>query len=183
MSLVVRYVPVVTMCNYSHTLFLERLERLPTGLQYRPAERSRRQLTVGWEVLGLDKETATRIFEEEADKDFVTYRETMYGGQTTKYDKKGNIVDKDGKLVDPDNAEVDDDEEEDEGIRAMCLSAKVAVTHCLWPRDETLSFTETILSVPSAAQRRISLSHAILKRNEYKSRAKMRKYALCAWSI
>ena len=66
-------------------------------------------LTVGWEVLGLDKATATRIFEEEAKEGFVTEREKMYGGQTTKYDKKGNIIDKEGKLVDPENAIGDSD--------------------------------------------------------------------------
>jgi rubredoxin len=61
-------------------------------------------LTVGWEVLGLDKDTATRIFEEEAKDGFVSDRVKMYGGQTTKYDSKGNIIDKEGTLVDPENA-------------------------------------------------------------------------------
>jgi predicted RNA-binding Zn-ribbon protein involved in translation (DUF1610 family) len=61
-------------------------------------------LTVGWEVLGLDKATALRIFEDEAKDGFVTEREKMYGGQSTKYDSKGNILDKQGKLVDPENA-------------------------------------------------------------------------------
>lgn len=70
-------------------------------------------LTVGWEVLGLDKDTATRIFEEEAYEGFKTYRETMYSGQTTKYDKRGNIIDKEGKVVDPENAEGADEEEEE----------------------------------------------------------------------
>jgi rubredoxin len=61
-------------------------------------------LTIGWQVLGLDKETATRIFDEEAKEGFVSDRQKMYGGQSTKYDAKGNIIDKDGKLVDPENA-------------------------------------------------------------------------------
>jgi len=61
-------------------------------------------LTVGWEVLGLDKETATRIFEEEAKEGFISDREKLYGGQSQKYDEKGNKVDRDGNLEDPDNA-------------------------------------------------------------------------------
>jgi hypothetical protein len=68
------------------------------------AGKSQQSLTPGWEVLGLDRETATRIFEEEAEEGFVTDRETMYKGQTTKYDKSGNAIDKEGKLVDPENA-------------------------------------------------------------------------------
>ena len=32
----------------------------------------------------------------------------MYGGQTTKYDKKGRIIDKDGKLANPEEADDDD---------------------------------------------------------------------------
>jgi DNA-directed RNA polymerase subunit RPC12/RpoP len=66
--------------------------------------KNQQTLTVGWEVLGLDKETATRIFEGEAKEGFITEREKMYGGQTRKYDSKGNIIDKEGKLVDPENA-------------------------------------------------------------------------------
>jgi len=66
--------------------------------------KTQQTLTVGWEVLGLDKETATRIFEDEAKEGFVTDREKMYGGQNTKYDAKGNVIDKDGKLLDPENA-------------------------------------------------------------------------------
>lgn len=64
-------------------------------------------------MLGLDEETAMRIFEEEADEGFTTYRETMYGGQTTKYDKHGNALDKEGELADPENAEGGDDDEEE----------------------------------------------------------------------
>jgi len=61
-------------------------------------------LTVGWEVLGLDKDTATRIFEVEADEGFITDRERMYGGQSRKYDSKGNRLNKDDELEDPENA-------------------------------------------------------------------------------
>jgi rubredoxin len=77
--------------------------------------KNQKKLTVGWEVLGLEKDTATRIFGEEAEEGFKTYRETMYSGQTTKYDKKGNIIDKEGKLADPENAEPVDEEEGDVG--------------------------------------------------------------------
>jgi rubredoxin len=66
--------------------------------------KNQKTLTVGWEVLGLDKETATRIFEEEAKDGFISDREKMYGGQTRKYDAKGNTIDKEGNLVDPENA-------------------------------------------------------------------------------
>lgn len=76
--------------------------------------KNQKKLTLGWEVLGLDEDTAKRIYKEEAEEGFATYRETMYGGQTTKYDKKGNIVDKEGKLVDPENAEKDDEPEDDD---------------------------------------------------------------------
>ncbi|KAG7367237.1 hypothetical protein IV203_029908 [Nitzschia inconspicua] len=68
------------------------------------AGKDQQTLTIGWEVLGLDKETATRIFEEEAKDGFVSDREKMYGGQSRKYDKKGNAIDKEGNLVDPANA-------------------------------------------------------------------------------
>lgn len=61
-------------------------------------------LTKGWEVLGLDKETAMGIFVKERNKGFITDRERMYGGQSTKYDDKGNRVDKEGKLEDPETS-------------------------------------------------------------------------------
>lgn len=66
--------------------------------------RGQTSLTVGWEVLGLDKETATRIFEEEKKEGFVTAREAMYGLQTQKYDKSGNRITDDGKLENPEDA-------------------------------------------------------------------------------
>lgn len=70
--------------------------------------KDQQRLTVGWEVLGLDKDTATRIFEEAADEGFISDREKMYGGQSQKYDDKGNRIDDDGSLEDPENAIVDD---------------------------------------------------------------------------
>mmetsp|Transcript_25151 Transcript_25151/g.35422 ORF Transcript_25151/g.35422 Transcript_25151/m.35422 type:complete len:356 (+) Transcript_25151:539-1606(+) len=79
------------------------------------AGKSQDKLTIGWEVLGLDKETATAIFEQEKGEGFVTDRETMYKGQTTKYDKKGRAIDAEGELVNPEEAEADDDEDDSEG--------------------------------------------------------------------
>jgi len=55
-------------------------------------------LTPGWEVLGLDRSKAQEIYNEEAKEGFVSMREAMYGGQTTKYDKKGNVIEKDGNV-------------------------------------------------------------------------------------
>ena len=76
-------------------------------------------LTIGWQVLGLDKETATRIFETEKEEGFVSDREKMYGGQSTRYDAKGNPIDKEGKLIDPENAIEGSDEEKIPASGAM----------------------------------------------------------------
>lgn len=70
--------------------------------------KDQQSLTVGWEVLGLEKDVASRIFEESAEEGFMSEREKMYGGQSTKYDAKGNIIDEDGNLKDPENAIVDE---------------------------------------------------------------------------
>jgi len=76
------------------------------------AGKGQKTLTPGWEVLGLDKDTATRIFEAEAEEGFRTERETMYGGQAQRYDKKGRKLNEDGKLQDPIDSEGDIDDEE-----------------------------------------------------------------------
>lgn len=73
--------------------------------------KNQKGLTVGWEVLGLDRETAQRIFDEEAKEGFVSAREAMYGGQTTKYDKNGNIINDDGSLKDPSAAAKNDEDD------------------------------------------------------------------------
>jgi rubrerythrin len=70
--------------------------------------KNQKSLTVGWEVLGLDRATAERIFKEEAKEGFVTEREAMYGLQTQKYDKKGRRLDKEGSLENPEEADGDD---------------------------------------------------------------------------
>jgi rubrerythrin len=77
--------------------------------------KNQKDLTVGWEVLGLDRATAERIFKEEAKEGFVTDREAMYGLQTQKYDKKGHRIDKEGKLENPEESVKDDDKPGDDG--------------------------------------------------------------------
>jgi len=103
-------------CKFSNTLLLSAVTFRAIGeAAYRSTVlnggKNQKTLTVGWEVLGLDKETAQRIFDEAAKEGFISERETMYGGQTRKYDKKGNQLDDEGKTVDPE-AEGDDAEEE-----------------------------------------------------------------------
>lgn len=78
------------------------------------AGKKQKSLTSGWQVLGLDKSVAERIYNEEAEEGFLSDREAMYGGQTTIYDKKGRAVDSDGKLKNPGEAD-DDEDEDDEG--------------------------------------------------------------------
>jgi len=63
--------------------------------------KSQTSLTEGWQTLGLDRDTAQRIFNNEAEEGFALDRETMYGGQKRRYDKKGRLLNKDGKLDDP----------------------------------------------------------------------------------
>ncbi len=75
--------------------------------------KGQKSLTQGWQVLGLDKETATRIYEVEAKNGFLTDREKMYGGQSTKYDAKGRAIDKEGILVDPEDQKAASDEGSD----------------------------------------------------------------------
>jgi len=77
--------------------------------------KGQKSLPAGWEVLGLDKDAATRLFDEEKEEGFVTARELMYGGQGRKYDAKGNVIDKEGKRLDaPKEGEEVEEEEEDD---------------------------------------------------------------------
>lgn len=66
--------------------------------------KNQKSLTPGWETLGLDRETAQRIFDDEAKEGFISAREAMYGLQTQKYDKQGRRISKDDTLEDPDEA-------------------------------------------------------------------------------
>ena len=77
------------------------------------AGKGQTSLSPGWQVLGLDKETATRIFEEEAKEGFLSEREKMYGQQARKYDAKGNVIDKEGKPLDAEAATAGDVESEE----------------------------------------------------------------------
>jgi predicted RNA-binding Zn-ribbon protein involved in translation (DUF1610 family) len=70
--------------------------------------KNQQNLTPGWEVLGLSYESATQIWENERKENFMSDRETMYGGQTRKYDKDGRQVKDDGKLVNPEEATEND---------------------------------------------------------------------------
>eukprot|EP00566_Odontella_aurita_P001261 CAMPEP_0113542326 /NCGR_PEP_ID=MMETSP0015_2-20120614/9544_1 /TAXON_ID=2838 /ORGANISM="Odontella" /LENGTH=551 /DNA_ID=CAMNT_0000442369 /DNA_START=292 /DNA_END=1947 /DNA_ORIENTATION=- /assembly_acc=CAM_ASM_000160 len=74
-------------------------------------------LTVGWEVLGLDKETAERIFDEERDAGFVSSKEAKYSRAKLKYDDKGRRVDAAGKVV------IEGDERGEEGDSAKTPEA------------------------------------------------------------
>jgi rubrerythrin len=56
-------------------------------------------LTPGWDLLGLEKDDAQAIFDEEAKQGFVSDREAMYGKQSSRYDEKGRLVDRDGNLI------------------------------------------------------------------------------------
>jgi len=76
------------------------------------AGKNQKSLTPGWEVLGLEKQVAERIFTEEQKEGFVSERESMYGGQTRKYDKEGRQINEKGKLVNPEEANDDDDDDE-----------------------------------------------------------------------
>ena len=96
------------------------------------------KITEGWKVLGLDKETATKIFEETKALGFLSRNElwkkeeedaaraAMEAEEKAREDLR-NSIDKDGNLIDPD-AEIDpdkritdedlnrdDDDEEDSG--------------------------------------------------------------------
>eukprot|EP00980_Cylindrotheca_fusiformis_P001449 scaffold345_cov134-Cylindrotheca_fusiformis.AAC.60 len=75
------------------------------------AGKNQKSLTVGWEVLGLSKEVATNLFEEEAETGFLSDREKMYGGQSQRYDSKGRPVDRDGKLANPEDQEAAKEED------------------------------------------------------------------------
>ena len=74
------------------------------------AGKKQSELTIGWEVLGLDEETATKIFEEVAGEGFLTQTQAKYAVKQQKYDAKGRKLDDDDNLENPEEA--DDEEEE-----------------------------------------------------------------------
>jgi rubredoxin len=77
--------------------------------------KKQKSLTPGWKELGLEESAAQHIFDEQAKEGFVSEREAMYGGQTTKYDKKGRAIDKQGKLVNPEEADKDEEGDSNKG--------------------------------------------------------------------
>lgn len=83
-------------------------------------------LTPGWETLGLDRANAERIFEEEKKEGFLSAREVMYGGQSTRYDKKGRAIDKEGNLENPEEA----DDDEDDGPETGSVSNAFECSQC-----------------------------------------------------
>jgi len=84
------------------------------------AGKGQKDLTVGWEVLGLEEEVARRIFEEESEAGFVSSKEAKYSRAKLKYNDKGQRVDADGKVVVEDGEtpppEEDEPEEEEDDI-------------------------------------------------------------------
>jgi rubredoxin len=74
------------------------------------AGKKQSELTVGWEVLGLNEEAAIKIFEEVAGEGFLTQREAKYGAKQQKFDSKGFKVDDDGSLENPEDANEEKDE-------------------------------------------------------------------------
>lgn len=95
------------------------------------AGKNQEDLTIGWEVLGLDKEKATEIWTEVAKGGFVSDREAKYASKTAKqtYDSKGRKTDEEGKLENPDEA-TDDDDEEDGGDDAGLGGGTANVQEC-----------------------------------------------------
>ena len=76
------------------------------------AGKGQTKLTVGWEVLGLDKETATAIFDEVAKEGFLTKTQAKYGAKQQQFDAKGRKIDDSGKLKNPEEAAKDDDDDD-----------------------------------------------------------------------
>jgi rubrerythrin len=95
---------------------LQSLHRAIAEAAYRSAVlaagKNQKSLSPGWEVLGLTKEMATLIFDAEKKEGFLSDRESMYGGQTRKYDRQGRQLDEAGKLSNPEEASDDDGAEE-----------------------------------------------------------------------
>lgn len=76
------------------------------------AGKGQTKLTVGWEVLGLDKDNAQSIFDEVAKEGFLTKTQAKYGAKQQKFDSKGRKIDDTGKLDNPEEAK-DDDKDSD----------------------------------------------------------------------
>lgn len=76
------------------------------------AGKKQTEMTIGWEVLGLDEETATEIYNEVAKQGFMSDREAKYGkAYSIKYDSKGRVLDSKGELKNPEEADKDDEDD------------------------------------------------------------------------
>ena len=80
------------------------------------AGKEQTKLTEGWKVLGLDKETATRIFQERKELGFMTFREEMeFDEQNQKANEIAareaaaerirNMFDEEGNVIEDDDDE------------------------------------------------------------------------------
>jgi len=78
------------------------------------AGKEQETLTIGWEVLGLDNDKATAIFNEVKKEGFMTGREAKYGQASQQFDSKGRKIDKAGDLKNPEEATEGDDEDDEE---------------------------------------------------------------------
>ena len=89
------------------------------------AGKDQTKLTEGWKVLGLDKETATNIFEEQKDLGFLTLREEELREERLRKQKQKaaeeaalerlrNAFDEEGNVIEPDEPEIEQEEEEEE---------------------------------------------------------------------
>jgi rubrerythrin len=83
------------------------------------AGKSQSTLTPGFEVLGLQREVAQRIWDEAAEEGFVTEREALYSGQRRKYDESGNRIDNKGELFDPENANIKKGASDDKAVSGV----------------------------------------------------------------
>ena len=101
---------------------LERSQRSMGVAAYRDAVvkggKSQKELTPGWEVLGLTKERAQEVFDEEAELGFVSAMETKYSRANLKYDAKGKRLDPStGKADVGEGGESDDSDDGDEEVK------------------------------------------------------------------
>jgi len=74
------------------------------------------KLTLGWEVLGLEKEKAFEIWDAVVEDGFKSEREAKYASleEGTTFDKKGRRISAEGKLEDGTDAEDDEDNDNDD---------------------------------------------------------------------
>ena len=74
------------------------------------AGKNQSELTIGWEVLGLDEEVATKIFTEVAGAGFLTQTQAKYAAKQQKFNAKGGkFQEGDDKVKEPKDDDEDDD--------------------------------------------------------------------------